>query len=335
MQVLQDLLDHRGDGSVIVFGRTKHGVNKLARRLQADGYPVAALQGNLSQNARDRVMDDFRNGAGAGPGGDERRRARAGRQPRGAGDQHRAAGIAGAAHPPHRPHRPHGAAGAGDHPARPGGSAPSGGGWSAGSPAPSGAPPGAARRRCWPMAMATATVTEIAPGTTRPGGNRSRGPGARSGTSFGTTPRGGPAPGSSATSRVGSAPRAGDWPRAPEPPPIRRPSWRAASCCAATVAIRAARTGWTPSAASHPPPRHGTLVLVTGPRRSGARGGVISRSAPPAARPRRRPSVPIRRGRSTVTAATATSARPAARRWPRRRFNSSSYVMRGNGRRSL
>src|SRR5215207_3236146 len=28
MQVLQDLLDHRGDGSVIVFGRTKHGVNK-------------------------------------------------------------------------------------------------------------------------------------------------------------------------------------------------------------------------------------------------------------------------------------------------------------------
>jgi CxxC-x17-CxxC domain-containing protein len=62
MQVLQDLLNHRGDGSVIVFGRTKHGVNKLARRLQADGYPVAALQGNLSQNARDRVMDDFRNG---------------------------------------------------------------------------------------------------------------------------------------------------------------------------------------------------------------------------------------------------------------------------------
>ncbi len=62
MRVLQDLLDHRGDGSVIVFGRTKHGVNKLAKRLVADGYPVAALQGNLSQNARDRVMDEFRTG---------------------------------------------------------------------------------------------------------------------------------------------------------------------------------------------------------------------------------------------------------------------------------
>ncbi len=62
MDVLEDLLNHRGEGSVIVFGRTKHGVNKLARRLQASGYPVAALQGNLSQNARDRVMEDFRNG---------------------------------------------------------------------------------------------------------------------------------------------------------------------------------------------------------------------------------------------------------------------------------
>ncbi len=62
MQILEELLDERGDGSIIVFGRTKHGVNKLARRLQASGYPVAALQGNLSQNARDRVMEDFRNG---------------------------------------------------------------------------------------------------------------------------------------------------------------------------------------------------------------------------------------------------------------------------------
>jgi ATP-dependent RNA helicase DeaD len=62
MQILEELLDARGEGSVIVFGRTKHGVNKLARRLQAAGYPVAALQGNLSQNARDRVMEDFRNG---------------------------------------------------------------------------------------------------------------------------------------------------------------------------------------------------------------------------------------------------------------------------------
>ncbi|MEZ4521469.1 MAG: DEAD/DEAH box helicase [Thermomicrobiales bacterium] len=60
--VLRELLDGRGEGSTIVFGRTKHGVRKLARKLERDGYPVGAIQGNLSQNARDRVMADFRAG---------------------------------------------------------------------------------------------------------------------------------------------------------------------------------------------------------------------------------------------------------------------------------
>lgn len=45
-----------------MFGRTKHGVKKLARQLAAQGYPVAALQGNMSQSARDRVVADFRAG---------------------------------------------------------------------------------------------------------------------------------------------------------------------------------------------------------------------------------------------------------------------------------
>jgi ATP-dependent RNA helicase DeaD len=62
MAALRDLLDERGDGSILVFGRTKHGVKKLARHLVEDGYPVAALQGNLSQPKRDRVMADFRAG---------------------------------------------------------------------------------------------------------------------------------------------------------------------------------------------------------------------------------------------------------------------------------
>ena len=62
-QALQTLLDGRDGEPVIVFGRTKHGVRKLARRLDELGYPVGALQGNLSQNARERVMRDFRSGA--------------------------------------------------------------------------------------------------------------------------------------------------------------------------------------------------------------------------------------------------------------------------------
>jgi ATP-dependent RNA helicase DeaD len=60
---LRTLLDCRGDGQILVFGRTKHGVKKLARQLGELGYPVAALQGNLSQSARERVMADFRSGS--------------------------------------------------------------------------------------------------------------------------------------------------------------------------------------------------------------------------------------------------------------------------------
>jgi ATP-dependent RNA helicase DeaD len=63
LDALRTLLDRRGDHSVIVFGRTKHGVKKLAQRLEKLGYPAAALQGNLSQNARERVMASFRSGA--------------------------------------------------------------------------------------------------------------------------------------------------------------------------------------------------------------------------------------------------------------------------------
>ena len=61
-EALRELLDLRGDDSILVFGRTKHGVRKLARQLGQAGYPVAALQGNMSQPQRDRVMDSFRAG---------------------------------------------------------------------------------------------------------------------------------------------------------------------------------------------------------------------------------------------------------------------------------
>jgi ATP-dependent RNA helicase DeaD len=60
---LRTLLDRQGPDPIIVFGRTKHGVKKLAAKLVELGYSVAALQGNMSQNARERVMADFRSGA--------------------------------------------------------------------------------------------------------------------------------------------------------------------------------------------------------------------------------------------------------------------------------
>jgi ATP-dependent RNA helicase DeaD len=60
---LQTLLDQRDGAPIIVFGRTKHGVKKLAKQLVDAGYPVGPLQGNMSQNAREKVMADFRSGA--------------------------------------------------------------------------------------------------------------------------------------------------------------------------------------------------------------------------------------------------------------------------------
>ena len=59
---LRTLLDDRDDAPVIVFGKTKRGVKKLASQLYELGYPVGALQGNLSQRARELVMQDFRSG---------------------------------------------------------------------------------------------------------------------------------------------------------------------------------------------------------------------------------------------------------------------------------
>lgn len=60
MDALRSLLDTAEAGTSIVFGRTKHGVRKLAKKLSELGYSVGCLQGNMSQNARDRVMQDFR-----------------------------------------------------------------------------------------------------------------------------------------------------------------------------------------------------------------------------------------------------------------------------------
>lgn len=60
MNALRSLLNQANDGTSIVFGRTKHGVRKLAKKLAEYGYSVGCLQGNMSQNARDRVMADFR-----------------------------------------------------------------------------------------------------------------------------------------------------------------------------------------------------------------------------------------------------------------------------------
>jgi len=58
--LLAHLLQTEARGLTLVFTRTKHGANKLARHLEGHGHAVALLHGNRSQAQRTRALDAFR-----------------------------------------------------------------------------------------------------------------------------------------------------------------------------------------------------------------------------------------------------------------------------------
>src|SRR5262249_48551166 len=60
--LLAEVLRGEADGQTIVFTRTKHGADKVARNLTGAGHPAEAIHGNKSQNQRERVLNAFRAG---------------------------------------------------------------------------------------------------------------------------------------------------------------------------------------------------------------------------------------------------------------------------------
>ena len=48
------------EGSAIVFVKTKYNADKIAKRLRKDGHTSESLHGDLKQNKRDKVMQNFR-----------------------------------------------------------------------------------------------------------------------------------------------------------------------------------------------------------------------------------------------------------------------------------
>ena len=48
---------------ILVFTRTKHGANKLCKKLESDGISSAAIHGNKSQGARTKALKDFKEGS--------------------------------------------------------------------------------------------------------------------------------------------------------------------------------------------------------------------------------------------------------------------------------
>ena len=60
--LLLHLLKETSDGSTLVFTRTKYGAKNLAKKLNTAGFQASDLQGNMSQNQRQKALTGFRDG---------------------------------------------------------------------------------------------------------------------------------------------------------------------------------------------------------------------------------------------------------------------------------
>jgi ATP-dependent RNA helicase RhlE len=61
-KLLSDMLADAAMSRVIVFARTKHGADRVARDLGRDGIDAAVIHGNKSQGARQKALNGFRDG---------------------------------------------------------------------------------------------------------------------------------------------------------------------------------------------------------------------------------------------------------------------------------
>ena len=61
LDILHDMLKAPEYERVLIFGRTKHGVERLAQTLAGRGLRSISIHGNKSQPQRQRALDDFKN----------------------------------------------------------------------------------------------------------------------------------------------------------------------------------------------------------------------------------------------------------------------------------
>jgi len=60
MDQLHDLLIKDGFDKVLIFGRTKHGIEKMNKELTIRGFKTGALHGNKRQSQRRRILENFK-----------------------------------------------------------------------------------------------------------------------------------------------------------------------------------------------------------------------------------------------------------------------------------
>ena len=59
-KLLRDLLQDKSIATALVFTRTKHGADRVAKELNQSGIRSEAIHGNKSQNARQRALSNFK-----------------------------------------------------------------------------------------------------------------------------------------------------------------------------------------------------------------------------------------------------------------------------------
>ncbi|KKU44625.1 MAG: DEAD/DEAH box helicase domain protein [Microgenomates group bacterium GW2011_GWA2_46_7] len=61
VEVLHEMLIRPEFEKVLLFGRTKHGMERLTRELEARGFKATSIHGNKSQSQRQRALSAFKN----------------------------------------------------------------------------------------------------------------------------------------------------------------------------------------------------------------------------------------------------------------------------------
>jgi ATP-dependent RNA helicase RhlE len=61
LDILNDLLRQKEFNKVLIFGRTKHGVENLSKKLYINGFKTESIHGNKNNSQRQRALDKFKN----------------------------------------------------------------------------------------------------------------------------------------------------------------------------------------------------------------------------------------------------------------------------------
>ena len=62
LDALKEIVQSRAGARLLIFTKTKHGAEKVVKSLSKDGFLVASIHGNKSQNQRQKSLINFKNG---------------------------------------------------------------------------------------------------------------------------------------------------------------------------------------------------------------------------------------------------------------------------------